>query len=117
MVTAGTAFWSGGRVPSGTSGCGISGAATQLAHGDTLRFGDETLRALQHGAPLANDVIFLFADGDKSGALGARAFAAGNYRSEVGPFLTSGVPPTEARLPRTATLCRCAPCRKYQCWR
>jgi hypothetical protein len=35
----------------------------------------ETLRALQHGAPLANDVIFLFADGEKSGSLGARAFA------------------------------------------
>ena len=35
----------------------------------------ETLRALQHGAPLANDVIFLFADGEKAGSLGARAFA------------------------------------------
>ena len=35
----------------------------------------ETLRALQHGAPLANDVIFLFADAEKSGSLGARAFA------------------------------------------
>lgn len=35
----------------------------------------ETLRALEHGAPLANDVIFLFADGEKAGALGARAFA------------------------------------------
>jgi hypothetical protein len=35
----------------------------------------ETLRALQHGPPLANDLIFLFADGEKSGALGAHAFA------------------------------------------
>lgn len=35
----------------------------------------ETLRALSHGAPLANDVIVLFADAGKSGALGARAFA------------------------------------------
>lgn len=35
----------------------------------------ETLRALQHGAPLANDVIFLFADGEQAGSLGARAFA------------------------------------------
>lgn len=35
----------------------------------------ETLRALQHGAALANDVIFLFADGEKAGSLGARAFA------------------------------------------
>lgn len=39
----------------------------------------ETLRALQHGAPLANDVIFLFADAGNSGALGARAFA-GQHR-------------------------------------
>jgi hypothetical protein len=35
----------------------------------------ETLRALQHAGPLANDVVFLFADGEKAGALGARAFA------------------------------------------
>jgi hypothetical protein len=35
----------------------------------------ETLRALDHGAPLANDLIFLFTDGENLGALGARAFA------------------------------------------
>ena len=35
----------------------------------------ETLRALGHVAPLANDVIFLFADGEHIGSLGARAFA------------------------------------------
>jgi hypothetical protein len=35
----------------------------------------ETLRALRHGAPLANDVIFLFADAERAGSLGARAFA------------------------------------------
>jgi len=35
----------------------------------------ETLRAMQHGAPPDNDVIFLFADGEKAGSLGARAFA------------------------------------------
>lgn len=39
----------------------------------------ETLRALQHGPALANDVIFLFADAGKAGSLGARAFA-GQHR-------------------------------------
>lgn len=34
----------------------------------------ETLRAMQHGAPPENDVIFLFADGEQAGSLGARAF-------------------------------------------
>jgi Peptidase family M28 len=35
----------------------------------------ETLRALQHSAPLANDLICLIADGAEAGSLGARAFA------------------------------------------
>jgi hypothetical protein len=35
----------------------------------------ETLRALQAAAPLANDLLFLFADGDEAGAMGARGFA------------------------------------------
>jgi Peptidase family M28 len=34
----------------------------------------ETLRALQAGAPLRNDVIFLFTDGEEPGLLGAEAF-------------------------------------------
>lgn len=34
----------------------------------------ETLRALKSGAPLGNDVIFLFTDGEESGLLGATAF-------------------------------------------
>jgi hypothetical protein len=34
----------------------------------------ETLRALQAAAPLANDVLVLFADGEKTGALGAQGF-------------------------------------------
>ena len=42
-----------------------SGVATML----------ETLRALQAGPPLSNDVIFLFTDGEERGLLGARAFA------------------------------------------
>jgi hypothetical protein len=48
----------------------------------------ETLRALQYGAPLANDVIFLFADGEKAGALGARAFASQHpWAADVGLVL------------------------------
>jgi Peptidase family M28 len=34
----------------------------------------ETLRALKAGAPLKNDVIFLFTDGEEDGMLGAQAF-------------------------------------------
>lgn len=34
----------------------------------------ETLRALKTGAPLKNDVIILFTDGEENGLLGARAF-------------------------------------------
>lgn len=36
----------------------------------------ETLRALQAGAPLKNDVIFLFTDGEELGLVGSRAFVA-----------------------------------------
>jgi hypothetical protein len=51
--------------------------------GDTLGASDaassaamlETARALQAGPPLANDVVFLFADGDRIGAMGEQAFA------------------------------------------
>jgi hypothetical protein len=35
----------------------------------------ESLRVLQAGAPPANDLVFLFADGERVGGLGARAFA------------------------------------------
>ena len=38
----------------------------------------ETLRALRSAAPLKNDVIFLFSDGEEAGHLGARAFVAEN---------------------------------------
>ena len=34
----------------------------------------ETLRALKAGAPLKNDVFFLFTDGEEAGMLGAKAF-------------------------------------------
>lgn len=34
----------------------------------------ETLRALKAGAPLKNDIVFLFTDGEEPGLLGAKAF-------------------------------------------
>ena len=74
-----------GRLP-GTAG----GAAVLLmAHYDSVPSGPgaadngaavaavlETLRALQAGGPLRNDVIVLFSDGEEVGLLGAEAFVA-----------------------------------------
>lgn len=54
---------------SGERSVGASGAATVAA---LL----EALRLQQAMAPLANDVVVLFADGEQVGGLGARAFAA-----------------------------------------
>ncbi|MDO7886518.1 M20/M25/M40 family metallo-hydrolase [Hymenobacter cheonanensis] len=49
----------------------------------------ETIRALRAGPPLANDVIWLFTDGEEAGLLGARAYAAdtARLRREVGVAL------------------------------
>ena len=45
----------------------------------------ETLRALKTSAPLKNDVIFLFTDGEESGLTGARAFVAEHpWSNDVG---------------------------------
>ncbi|KQQ87161.1 hypothetical protein ASF77_16325 [Massilia sp. Leaf139] len=45
----------------------------------------ETLRALRAGAPLANDIIVLFADGERVGSLGMQAFAEQHpWAREVG---------------------------------
>jgi hypothetical protein len=45
----------------------------------------ETLRALRTGAPLANDVLVLFADGEHVGSLGMQAFAEQHpWAREVG---------------------------------
>jgi Zn-dependent M28 family amino/carboxypeptidase len=45
----------------------------------------ETMRALKAGPPLKNDVIFVFADGEEYGDLGARAFATQHpWMQEVG---------------------------------
>jgi len=49
----------------------------------------ETIRALRAGPPLANDVIWLFTDGEEAGLLGARTYAAdtARLRREVGVAL------------------------------
>jgi hypothetical protein len=49
----------------------------------------ETMRALRAGPPLANDVIWLFTDGEEAGLLGAQAYAAdtARLRREVGVAL------------------------------
>jgi hypothetical protein len=48
----------------------------------------ETARALRSGAPLKNDVIFLFTDGEEEGSLGARAFVEEHpWAQDVGTAL------------------------------
>ena len=48
----------------------------------------ETLRAINVGPLLRNDVIFLFSDGEENGLLGAKAFAYGHpWASDVGLVL------------------------------
>jgi Peptidase family M28 len=42
--------------------------------GSCVVTGLETLRAIRAGTPLSNDLIFVFADGEEVGMLGARAF-------------------------------------------
>jgi glyoxylase-like metal-dependent hydrolase (beta-lactamase superfamily II)/rhodanese-related sulfurtransferase len=44
------------------AGCGIGTAATQLAHGDVLRFGAETLRALHTPGHTAGSMSFVWRD-------------------------------------------------------
>jgi hypothetical protein len=48
----------------------------------------ETLRALKAGAPLKNDVIFFFSDGEEGGLLGSRAFTSEHaWAKDVGLVL------------------------------
>ncbi|WP_299822429.1 M20/M25/M40 family metallo-hydrolase [uncultured Pontibacter sp.] len=47
----------------------------------------ETVRALQHGKPLAHDVIVLFTDGEEYGLYGAKAFLKHPWAAEVGLVL------------------------------
>lgn len=48
----------------------------------------ETARALKSSAPLKDDLIFLFTDGEEAGLLGAQAFADEHpWAKEVGPVL------------------------------
>ena len=44
------------------AGCGISGAAVQLQHGDLLRFGSETLQALHTPGHTAGSMCFVWRD-------------------------------------------------------
>ena len=44
----------------------------------------ETARALRAGAPLRNDVLFLFTDGEERGLLGAQAFVRAPSAGDVG---------------------------------
>jgi hypothetical protein len=53
------------------SGASSPGAANGAASVAAML---ETLRALQAGPPLPNDVVFLFADGQEAGSLGAQGF-------------------------------------------
>jgi hypothetical protein len=70
-------------------GVASSGAILLMAHYDSVPSGPgaaddacgvatllEALRALKTGAPLRNDVIVLFTDGEEAGLLGAEAFVA-----------------------------------------
>ncbi|MGE3618469.1 MAG: M28 family peptidase, partial [Gemmatimonadales bacterium] len=71
-----------GRTPGGPAimlvahydGVGAGPAAGDDASGSSVLL--ESLRALQAGAPLDHDVIFLFTDGEEAGLLGAAAFVA-----------------------------------------
>ncbi|PYS87926.1 MAG: hypothetical protein DMF64_21855 [Acidobacteria bacterium] len=47
----------------------------------------ETARALKVSAPLKNDVVFLFTDGEEAGLLGANAFVAEQPATAVGAVL------------------------------
>ncbi len=83
------------RVP-GSGGGGK--AALLVCHYDTVPNSDgasddgvavvaflETLRVLSQGESLANDLIFLFADGEEAGLMGARAFLQGHrWAQDVG---------------------------------
>ncbi|MFL6676407.1 MAG: M28 family peptidase [Massilia sp.] len=53
------------------SGAGTLGAADGAASAAAML---ETLRALNAAPPLANDVLFLFSDGEQAGSLGAMGF-------------------------------------------
>lgn len=82
-------------------GRGTSGAILVASHYDTVPGSPgaaddgaalaatlEALRALRQGPPLARDLIVLFSDGEESGLLGARAFAAEHpWAADVGLVL------------------------------
>jgi hypothetical protein len=73
------------------TGTNSTGTVLFMAHYDSVATGPgagdngsgvvtllETLRTLRNGAPLRNDVVFVFSDGEEDGGLGARAFVDEN---------------------------------------
>lgn len=85
-----------GRIP----GTANSKAFTLMAHYDSVRYGPgaaddgaglvamlETARALKAGPPLANDVLFVFTDGEEDGGEGAHSFMRSPWADKVGLIL------------------------------
>ena len=85
-----------GRIP----GTANSKAFTLMAHYDSVRYGPgaaddgaglvamlETARALKAGSPLANDVLFVFTDGEEDGGEGAHSFMRSPWADKVGLIL------------------------------
>ena len=84
------------RIP----GTGGDKAFALMAHYDSVPYGPgaaddmsgvatmlEVARALKAGAPLRNDVIFVFTNGEEGGLHGAKAFAEHPWANEVGVLL------------------------------
>jgi hypothetical protein len=85
-----------GRIP----GTANSKAFMLMAHYDSTPYGPgaaddgagvvamlETARALKAGAPLRNDVVFVFTDGEESGTIGSQAFMRTPLAERVGLLL------------------------------
>ena len=62
-----------------TPGAGDDGAAVAAMM--------ETARILKNGAPLQNDVLFVFTDGEESGLIGAKAFIESGLAEGIGVVL------------------------------
>ncbi|TNF63763.1 MAG: MBL fold metallo-hydrolase [Burkholderiales bacterium] len=62
ITSAGKLAEMAGARTAAPAGCGIGTAAVQLQHGDTLRFGEETLRALHTPGHTAGSMSFVWRD-------------------------------------------------------
>lgn len=60
ITSAGLLAEHAGARTAAPSGCGITTAATQLVHGDTLKFGDETLQVLHTPGHTAGSMSYLW---------------------------------------------------------